>query len=88
MHDPGQRRQFGAQEVEQPGHVIGVRDVGGHGGRRRHTGRWGVDALLSLAGGAPAGQHQTPGAPRGQVAGNLQADRAQPTGHQIGCVTA
>ena len=48
-----------------------------------------VDAALrGLAGCAPAGQHQLPGAVRGQVSGDLQSERAQPAGHQIRCVGA
>ena len=38
-------------------------------------------------GAASAGQHQMPGAVRGQVSGDLQSDRTQPAGHQIRCVS-
>ena len=45
-----------------------------------------VDApLRGFAGCAPAGQHQLPGAVRGQVSGDLQSERAEPAGHQIRC---
>ena len=48
-----------------------------------------IDALLrGIAGRASAGQHQMLGAVRGQVSGDLQPDRSQPTGHQIRCVIA
>ncbi len=48
-----------------------------------------IDApLRGIAGRASAGQHQMPGAVRGQVSGDFQPDRPQPAGHQIRCVVA
>ena len=48
-----------------------------------------IDALLrGIAWRASAGQHQMPGAVRGQVAGNLESDRTQASGDQIRCVRA
>ena len=90
VHDAGQRRQFGRTAGQKARDVVRIGDVGGDDpdlaavlfAQR-------VDALLrGVAGRASAGQHQVPGAVRGQVSGDLQSDRTEPAGHQICCVSA
>ena len=88
MHDAGQCRQFGPHGGQDVGDVVRVGNIG------RDDPDFGVglfayriDALLrGVAGCASASQHQVPGSVRGQICGDFQPDRAQPTGHEISCV--
>ena len=76
VDDAGQRRQLGLHGGQQACDVVRVGDIGSDDPEfaavlfaQR------VDALLrSIAGRASAGQHQMPGAVRGQVSGDLQPD--------------
>ena len=90
MDDAGQRRQLGPHGGQQACDVVRIGDIGSDDPEfaavlfaQR------IDALLrGIAGRASAGQHQMPGAVRGQVSGDLQPDRPEPAGHQIRCVSA
>ena len=90
MHDAGQRRKVGGDAGQQARHVVGVGDVGRdhlHGAPVLRAQR--VDPLADgLVGRAPAGEHQMSCAVGGEVPGDLQPDRPEPAGHQIGGVVA
>ena len=90
MHDAGQRRKVGGDAGHQARHVVGVGDVGGDDLQRAPVLRaQRVDPLRGgVVGRASAGEHQMSGAVGGEVPGDLQSDRPQSTGHQIGGVVA
>ena len=85
MHDAGQRRQFGPHSGQDASYVVRVGNIGRDGPDfAAALFAYRIDALLrGLAGCAPAGQHQMPGAVRGQISGDFQSDRTKSAGHEI-----
>ena len=89
VHDAGQWRKLGLHGGHQASDVVRIADIGRDHpdlGSRAARASASMRRCAASTGCPPAGQHQLPGAVRGQVSGDLQSERTQSAGHQIRCI--